>query len=161
MEASPSYLSLSSTLLWYTLSYFEFSVQKLPTLMEGTTVRQTIVDPRSKLWAAVSSNHRLAIIPRDLFLTNHKTFQNSGGGFLMHCIVLASTLVFKGYKYINLCYHFIHLIYVIICIIYYVFCDVYSILFMSYAILHSSFPFFGHFFDYDYSSPRSIEFDWK
>ena len=39
------------------------------------TVHQTIVD----VLAAVSSNHQPAIIPRDTFLTNHKTVQSSGG----------------------------------------------------------------------------------
>jgi cellobiose-specific phosphotransferase system component IIC len=45
-------------------------------------VHQTIVDLWSKVWAVVSSNHKPAIIPRDIFSTNHKTVQSSGGGQL-------------------------------------------------------------------------------
>jgi hypothetical protein len=44
----------------------------------GYTVHQTIVDPRRKVWAAVLSNQKQAIIPRDLFLTNHKVSSDSG-----------------------------------------------------------------------------------
>jgi hypothetical protein len=46
------------------------------------TVHPTIVEPWRKVKAAVLSYHKPEIIPRDLFSTDHKTVQSSGGGQL-------------------------------------------------------------------------------
>jgi hypothetical protein len=45
--------------------------------------------------AAVSSNHKPAIIPRDLFQTNHKTVQSSGGGQLFFDALLGHAQGFQ------------------------------------------------------------------